>query len=89
MIHLPRKVAMVAVMAGAVVALGGGAAFASTQHGTTPAVVPAATVATTAATPAEPSASGTTEATTAETDGPGGHADSTGGNVDHQFNGNE
>jgi hypothetical protein len=94
--QLRHRAAVLIGGAVALVALGGGAAFAATQTGSTPSA-PAPNVA--PAVPAAPAAPGAAESTaeapeTGSTtdpagDAPGGHADPAGANVDHQFNGNE
>jgi hypothetical protein len=82
--------------------LGGGVAYAASSSHASTVSPPAQTVSQAAVTPAPNTApgadsatdapeapSGTAETTSPETDGPGGHADANGANVDHQFNGNE
>jgi hypothetical protein len=96
------KVAILSGSALAAMVLGGGVAYAaatspaSTVSTPAPAVTQAVvTQAQNAAPGADSAASatekpdGAAETATPETDGPGGHADANGVNVDHQFNGNE
>jgi hypothetical protein len=89
----PKIAAIVIGAAGGLAALSGGVAFATTQPGAAPAV-PASTVAHTVSSTSVSQGTETPEpagAAEAEqpSDGPGGHADPAGANVDHQFNGNE
>lgn len=100
--RIPRKLVVLAAPAVIVAALGSGVAYAATPA---PAVTHGAPAAGTSSGPRagvadkpdateKPGATETaTENSTAETaheaDGPGGHADTGGGNVDHEFNGTE
>jgi hypothetical protein len=91
-----KKLLAVGAMTGGLMASVAGVAVASTSS-------PAATAKTTAvvhhaqaasSTAAQPAPSGepsetSGEATSPAADGPGGHQDATGQNVDHQFNGTE
>ncbi|MBS2966551.1 hypothetical protein KGA66_26165 [Actinocrinis puniceicyclus] len=88
--QLSRKAALLAGSAFVVAALSGGVAYAASA----PAVSGAhQATATTAVTDGNQRQGSDTEQqgteSTRETDGPGGHADTPGANVDHQFNGNE
>ncbi len=101
----PVKIAILVGGVLAALVLGGGAAYASTQSSTPAPARPAThatqQVNTTAggqdATPGsdkpgsstDKPESGTGSETHTASDGPGGHADADGANVDHQFNGNE
>jgi hypothetical protein len=93
--QLRHRAAVLIGGAVALVALGGGAAFAATHSGSTPSApaphvaavnVPANAPAVEPAAAPEGTETGTAEA---PSDGPGGHADPAGTNVDHQFDGNE
>lgn len=88
-----KKLLAVGAMTGGLMASVAGVAVASanspaTTAKTTAVVHQAKAAAGTAAEP-EPSGEASGEATSPETDGPGGHQDATGQNVDHQFNGTE
>lgn len=80
----PIKLAVIGGSVVAAVLVGGGVAFAATAPQAAPASAPVAHAATTAAT-----GEASTPETATPSDGPGGHADANGANVDHQFNGNE
>ena len=79
-----KKLLAVGTLSGGLVASGAGLAAASTSS---PAVAakPAAAVHHAKAAAPEPSG----EVTSHETDGPGGHQDAGGQNVDHQYSGTE
>lgn len=100
--HIPRKIAALAGPALVVAALGSGVAYAATPTTSAPVVTHSTHVADTtggpqvggvdktgAAEPAETTAEHANVKAAHETDGHGGHADTGGGNVDHQFNGTE
>jgi hypothetical protein len=91
--QLRHRAAVLISGAVALVALGGGAAFAATQTGSTPSapapnVAPAAQAAP-AASESTAEAPETGSTTDPAGDAAGGHADPAGANVDHQFDGNE
>lgn len=86
-----KKLAAAAAVAAGLVAVGTGTGAAAVSHAASPAgstatVHHAATVSTTQP-KAEPEQTG--KETAAQSDGPGGHQDAAGQNVDHQFNGAE
>ena len=88
-----KKLLAVGAMSGGLMAGVAGVAVASTGSpapaAKTVAVVHHAKAASTPASQPEPSGEASNEATSPETDGPGGHQDATGQNVDHQFSGTE
>jgi hypothetical protein len=83
---IKTKLAAVAFSALAIGGIGAGVAHAAGAPATPKA--PSVSQSVTSGTEAPDTTSGA-ETTTPETDGPGGHADADGANVDHQFNGTE
>jgi hypothetical protein len=81
-----RKLLIVGALSGGLVASAAGVAVAATGSPAAPAK-PAAAVSHVSSPSDGPESSG--EGTSHETDGPGGHQDAAGTNVDHQFNGTE
>jgi hypothetical protein len=88
-----KKLLAVGAMSGGLLASVAGVAVASTNSPAAPAGTTAVVhhASTTAAQP-DPGGEASTEASgeaTSQADGPGGHQDATGQNVDHQFSGTE
>jgi hypothetical protein len=81
-----RKLLVVGALSGGLVASVAGVAVAATSSPAAPAK-PAAAVAHVSSSSSQPEPS--REGVSHETDGPGGHQDTAGTNVDHQFNGTE
>ncbi len=86
-----RKLAAAIAVAAGLVAAAAGAAAATVGQSAAPASTTAAVHHATAATATQPKdgPEQNGEESTAESDGPGGHQDPAGQNVDHQFDGTE
>jgi hypothetical protein len=93
-VTIRKLIAAGVVIAGLLAAAAGAAAAATAGHNTalqprTTAVVHHLTAGAPAAQPKDGPEQNGEEATTPETDGPGGHQDPPGQNIDHQFDGVE